>query len=76
MFSYGHELGQRWVPKDGVVWQATVSDIEVDELGAVVVACPEGDWEADLPNRDRGAVSDTGEGPGWLKLALGHLEVV
>ena len=30
----------------------------------------------DLPNRDRGAVSDTGEGLGRLKLALGHLEVV
>ena len=76
MVSYGHELGQRWVPKDGVVWQANVSDVEVDELGAVVFACPEGDREADLPNRDRGAVGDTGERLGWLKLAVGHLEVV
>ena len=49
MVSYGHELGHRWVPKDGVVRQANVSDVEVDELGAVVVACPEGDREADLP---------------------------
>ena len=62
MVSYGHELGQRWVPKDGVVRQANVGDVEVDELGAVVVACPEGDREADLPNRDRGAVSC---GFGW-----------
>ena len=76
MVSYSHELGQRWVPKDGVVRQANVSDVEVDELGAVVVACPEGDREADLPNRDRGAVGDTGERLGWLKLAVGHLEVV
>ena len=76
MVSYGHELGQRWVPKDGVVRQANVSDVEVDELGAVVVACPEGDKEADLPNRDRGAVDDSGEGLGWLKLSVGHLEIV
>ena len=52
MVSYGHELGQRWVPKDGVVRQANVSNVEVDELGVVVVACPEGDREADLPDRD------------------------
>ena len=71
MVSYGHELGQRWVPKDGVVRQANVSDVEVDELGAVVVACPEGDREADLPNRDRGAVGDTGERLGLLKPAVG-----
>ena len=53
MVGYGHELGQCWVPEDGVVGQANVGDVEVDELGAVVVACPEGDREADLPNRDR-----------------------
>ena len=49
MVSYGHELGQRWVPKDGVVRQANVSDVEVNELGAVVVARPKGDRESDLP---------------------------
>ena len=73
---YGHELGQRWVPEDGVVRQANVGDVEVDELGAVVVACPEGDREADLPNRDRGAVGDSGERLGWLKLIVRHLEIV
>ena len=72
MVSYGHELGQHWVPEDGVVRQANVGDVEVDELGAVVVACPKGDREADLPNRDRGAVGDSGERLGWLKLAVGH----
>ena len=76
MVGYGHELGQRWVPKDGVVRQANVSDVEVNELGAVVVPCPEGDREADLPNRDRGAVGDSGERLGWLKLVVGHLEDV
>ena len=49
MVSYGHELGQRWVPKDGIVRQANVSDVEVDELGAVVVACPEGDRRRTCP---------------------------
>ena len=49
MVSYGHELGQRWVPKDGVVRQANVSDVEVNELGVVVVALTEGDKETNLP---------------------------
>ena len=57
MVGYGHELGQRRVPEDGVVWQANVGDIEVDVLGVVVVALPEGNWEADLPYRGGGAVS-------------------
>ena len=65
-----------WVPKDGVVRQANVSNVEVDELSVVVVACPEGDREADLPNRDRGAVDDSEERLGWLKLVVGHLEIV
>ena len=76
MMSHDHELGQSWVPEDDIIRQADVSDVEVDELGAVVVACPEGDREADLPNRDRGAVGDSRERLGWLKLAVGHLEVV
>ncbi len=70
MVGYGHELGQRRVPEDGVVRQANVGDVEVDELGAVVVACPEGDRKADLPDRDRGAVGDSGERLGWLKLTV------
>ena len=76
MVSYGHELGQGRIPEDGIVRQANVSDVEVDELGAVVVARPEGDREADLPNRDRGAVGDSGERLGWLKLTVGYLEIV
>ena len=61
MVSHGHELGESWVAEDGVVWQANVGDDEVDELGAVVIARPEGDREADLPDRNRGAASDSGE---------------
>ena len=38
-----HELGQGWVPEDGIVRQADVRDVEVDELSAVVVTCAEGD---------------------------------
>src|SRR3954466_4722928 len=74
--SHGHELGQRRVPEDGVVRQADVGDVKVDELGAVVVAGHEGGWEADLPDRDCGTVGDSGEGLGWLKLVIGHLEAV
>ena len=76
MMGHRHELGQGWIPEDGIVRQADVRDVKVDELGAVVVAHAEGDREADLPNRDRGAVGDTRERLGWLKLAIGHLEVV
>ena len=76
MVSYNHELGQGQISEDGIVRQANVGDVEVDELGAVVVACPEGDREADLPNRDRGAIGDFGERLGWLKLVVGHLEIV
>ena len=36
--SHCHELGQGWITKDGIVWQANVGDVEVNELGAVVVA--------------------------------------
>ena len=51
-----HELGQGWIPEDGIVWQTDVHDVEVDVLGAVVVAFSEGDWEADLSYRHGGAV--------------------
>ena len=49
MMGHRHELGQGWVPEDGVVWQENVGDVEVDELGAVIVACPEGDRERTCP---------------------------
>ena len=51
-----HELGQGWVPEDCIIWQADVGDVEVDELGMVVVALSEGDGKADLPDRGSGAV--------------------
>ena len=44
-----HELGQGRIPEDGIVWQTDVGDVEVDELGAVVVALPEGDWRPTCP---------------------------
>ena len=52
-----HELGQGWIPEDGIVRQTNVGDAEFDELGAVVVAFSEGDGKADLPYRCGGAVS-------------------
>ena len=53
-----------------------MGNVGVDELGAVVVARPEGDGEADLPNWNCGAVGDSGERLGWLKLIVRHLEIV
>ena len=44
-----------------------MGNVEVDELGMVVLALPEGDREADLPYWSGGAVSDSRERLGWLK---------
>ena len=49
MVGHCHELGQGRIPKDGIVREADVSDVEVDELGAVVLVLVEGDREEDLP---------------------------
>ena len=38
MMGHRHELGQGWIPEDGIVRQTDVHDVEVDELGAVVLA--------------------------------------
>ena len=51
MVSDCHELGQGWIPEDGIVRQMDVHDVKVDELSAVVPAFLEGDREADLPYR-------------------------
>ena len=59
MVGHCHELGQGWIPKDGIVWQANVGNVEVDELGTVVVALPESDRDADLPYPGGGAISDS-----------------
>ena len=56
MVGYCHELGQCWVPEDGVVWQTNVGDVKVDELGVVIVAPAEGDREADLPDWGGGTI--------------------
>ena len=59
MMSHGHELGQSWVPEDGIVWQANVGDVDVNELCTVVLALPKGGREVDLPYRDSGTISDS-----------------
>ena len=59
MMSHCHALGQGWVPEDGIVWQANVGNVEVDELDAVVVALPEGDRKANLPNWNSGTIGDS-----------------
>ena len=47
------------VPEDGIVWQVNVGDVEVNELGAVVVALPKGDRRANLPYWNGGTISDS-----------------
>ena len=54
-----HELGQGRIPEDGIVWQANVGDVEVDELGTIVVVLSESDREADLTDGRGGAVGDS-----------------
>ena len=49
MVGHRRELGQGRIPKDGIVWQENVGDVEVNQLGTVVLALPKGDREADLP---------------------------
>ena len=56
MMGHCHELGQGWILEDGIVRQADVGDVKVDELGVVVVARAEGDRQADLPYRCGGGV--------------------
>ena len=51
MVSHCHKLGQSRVPEDDIVWQANVGDVEVNELGTVVLELPKGDREVDLPYR-------------------------
>ena len=52
MVSHCHELGQGWVPEDGIVRQANVGDVEVNELGAVIFALPKSDGKTNLPYRN------------------------
>ena len=59
MVGHCHELGQGWIPEDGIVRQVDVGDVEVDELGVVVVVLSEGDREAYLPSRGGGTVSNS-----------------
>ena len=46
-----HELGEGGVAENGVVGQADVRDVEVDQLSAVVGLCAKGDCEPHLPQR-------------------------
>ena len=56
MVGHHHELSKGWIPEDGIARQTDVGDVEVDDLGVVVFALSEGDWEADLTYRGGGAV--------------------
>ena len=66
MMGHRHELGQGWIPEDGVVWHVYVGDVEVNELGTVVLAMSKGEREADLPYRGGGTVVTPEKGlVGW-----------
>ena len=69
-----HELGQGRIPEDDVVRHANVRDVEVDELGAVVLVFAEGDWEADLPQGAGGVINDPRERLGGAEPAVGHMK--
>ena len=53
-----HKLGQSWVPEDGVVREADVGDVEVDQLNAVVVVGADGHGKEDMPQGTGGTASD------------------
>ena len=54
-----HELGQSWVPENGVVREVDAGDVKVDQLGAVVVTRAEGDGKADLSQRAGSATTNS-----------------
>ena len=74
MMRDGHELREGGVAEDGVVGQANVRDVEVDELAAVVLLRAKGDSELDLPQRLDGSAGDSREGPGGHEPLVGHLK--
>ena len=53
-----------------------MGDVEVDELGLVVIAITEGDRETNLTYRGGGAVSHSLERLGGLKLIIWYLKAV
>ena len=57
MVSCCHELGEGRIAKNGIVWEADVGDVEVNEFGVVVVTLAEGEREANLPYGNGGAIS-------------------
>ena len=59
MVGHRPELGQGRIPEDGIAWQVNMGNVEVDELGMVVVVLSESDREADLPYRGSGSICDS-----------------
>ena len=58
-----HELGEGGSSQDGVIAGLELGDLEVDVLGAVVVAGAEGDWQGGPIDRGRsGSRDDAVEG--------------
>ena len=56
MVGHCHKLGKGRIPKDGIVWETNVGNVEADELSVVVVALAEGDRKADVSYGNDGAI--------------------
>ena len=69
-----HELSESRVSEDGVVRETDAGDVEVHQLGAVVVACVEGDREADLPQRVSSSTTHSREGLAEAEPLEWHVE--
>ena len=50
---HGHELGESWSAKDGVVGGVEVCHKEIHVLSTEVVGAAKLDWQGDLPQRLR-----------------------
>ena len=71
-----HELCLGRIAEDGVVGEAGVRHIEVEILGAIVLASPERDSEAYLAQRNHGSVGDADERPRWCQPLIGDLPLL
>ena len=64
MVRHRHELGEGGVDEDGIVGQADVHDVEIDQLSAVVGLRAKGDCEPHLSQRGSESLCHPREGPG------------
>ena len=71
-----HELRQSWVAEDGIVGEGDVCHIEVEDLGAIVLASLKRDSEAYLAQGNRGTIGDAGEWHRRCQPLVGDLQLL